>query len=404
MDIRIALVGLGGYGEGYIQELLAASAKRGVRLVAGIDPAPERCRSLPDLHQAGIPIYPSLQDFFTQDGTDLVVLASPIHMHAIQTCLSLAYGAHVLCEKPLCAVIQDAHRMAEAELQAGKIVAIGYQWSFTPAIQALKRDIMSGVFGLPKRLKTRVLWPRLTSYYQRNRWAGRIKSDSGEWVLDSPANNAMAHYLHNALYVLGVTTNISSSPISVQAELYRANPIENYDAAALRVKTEGNVEVLFYGAHTTHDEAQPTFSFEFESATIEYTASSKSEITARFNDGSARIYGDPNAPGGEWEKLWQTADSIRTGSPVVCGIAAASAHTLCINGAQESSEITPIPPEDIHQEPHSDGDLLIWVAGLQEAFIQAYNHNCLPSEIHAFPWAQAGKLIDLHDYDHYPST
>ena len=169
MDIRVAVVGIGGYGEGYAQELLKASGNRGVRLVAGIDPAPERSRSLPDFYQAGIAIYPSLQDFFAQDRADLVVIASPIHMHTTQTCLSLAYGAHVLCEKPVSALIQDAHRMAEAERQAGKFVAIGYQWSFTPAIQALKRDIMAGIFGLPKRLKTRVLWPRLASYYQRNR-------------------------------------------------------------------------------------------------------------------------------------------------------------------------------------------------------------------------------------------
>ena len=187
MDTRITLVGLGGYGEGYIQELLGASVNREIRLVAGIDPAPERCRSLPDLHQAGIPIYPSLQDFLKQEHADLIVLASPIHMHATQTCLSLAYDSHVLCEKPVCAVIQDAHRMAEAEQRAGKSVAVGYQWSFTSAIQNLKRDIMSGIFGAPKRLKTSVLWPRLASYYQRNRWAGRIKSDSREWVLDSPA-------------------------------------------------------------------------------------------------------------------------------------------------------------------------------------------------------------------------
>ena len=99
----------------------------------------------------------------------------------------------------------------------------------------------------------------MASYYNRNDWAGRIKSDSGEWVLDSPANNAMAHYLHNALYVLGETPTTSARPISVQAELYRANPIENYDAAVLRVMTDKNVEVLFYGAHTVPDEAHPTF-------------------------------------------------------------------------------------------------------------------------------------------------
>jgi predicted dehydrogenase len=403
MGIRIALIGLGGYGEGYVKELLKPPENREVHLVAGIDPAPERCQSLPELIQVGVPIYPSLQDFFAQDRADLVILSSPIHMHATQTCLSLAYESNVLCEKPACAVIQDAHRMIDAEKLAGKLVSIGYQWSFTPAVQALKRDIMSGVFGSPKRLKTCVLWPRMASYYQRNRWAGRIKTDSGDWVMDSPANNAMAHYLHHALYVVGASTNTSIRPVSVQAELYRANPIENYDAAALRVMAEGNVEILFFGAHTVREEAHPSFSFEFENATIDYTAYSGSGITARFKNGTSRNYDDPNAPGGEWEKLWQTVDSIRTEEPVVCGIEAASAHTLCINGAQESSEIVSIPPENVRQELNGDNDSLTWVYGLREAFMRCYELNCLPADNNSLSWAKEGKVVDLLDYQLFPS-
>ena len=402
MDIRIALVGIGGYGAGYAQELLGNSADRGVQLVAGIDPAPERCRVLPDLHRARIPIFPDLQDFCMQDRADLIIISSPIHMHAPQTCLALAHGANVLCEKPVCAVIQDARQMVEAERQSGKFVAIGYQLSYTPVIHELKRDILRGDFGKPKQLKTRILWPRTAFYYHRNRWAGRIKSDSGEWVLDSPANNAMAHYLHNALYILGKTPATSARPISVQAELYRANPIENYDAAALRVVTEGNVEVLFYAAHTVPDEAHPVFCYDFEAATIEYTAYSECKLIARFKNGRVRTYGDPTAPGAEWHKLWSCVDAIRSGETVVCGIEAASAHTRCINGAQESTDITTIPPEGVRQETRGEADTLTWVVGLQETFLHSYTQGCLPADLGTFPWAKPGKVVNLTEYNYFP--
>jgi predicted dehydrogenase len=403
MEIRIALVGIGGYGEGYAQTLLNAPAHRHVILVAGIDPAPERCRSLADFYRLGVPIYPDLETFFTSDTADLVVISSPIHYHAPQACVALAHGSNVLCEKPVCAVIQDARRMAEAETLAGKLVAVGYQMSFSPPIQALKKDILSGVYGSPKRLKTIILWPRTASYYHRNNWAGKIKSEAGEWVLDSPANNAMAHYLHNALYLLGDTPTTSARPASVQAELYRANPIENYDAAVLRVLTENNTEVLFYGAHTVPDEAHPAFSFEFDAGTIEGTAYQHRGILARFNDGSLREYGDPTASGVEWEKLWQSVDAIRTGKPISCGIAAASAHTLCINGAQESTEITPIPPKDVRITPRGEADALTWVAGMQEALTQSYTHGCLPSDLGTFPWAHTGDVVNLSQYMNFPS-
>ena len=37
----------------------------------------------------------------------------------------------------------------------GVFVAIGFQWSFSRAVQALKRDVMAGVLGKPKRLRGR---------------------------------------------------------------------------------------------------------------------------------------------------------------------------------------------------------------------------------------------------------
>ncbi len=198
--IRIALVGLGGYGQFYLRALLGA-ATRGydIRLVAGIDPEPERCRNLEQLKAAGVPIYPDLARFYdevaevSQPAADLVIIAAPIQLHAPLTKLALSQGANVLCEKPVAPTIQEAMGMLEAEKEAEGFVAIGYQWSFSEAIQALKRDVQSGALGQPVRLKTKVLWPRPASYYARNNWAGGLKTPDGHWILDSPANNATAH-------------------------------------------------------------------------------------------------------------------------------------------------------------------------------------------------------------------
>ena len=43
--------------------------------------------------------------------------------------------------------------MAASQNQSGKRVAIGYQWSFSQAIQQLKKDILDGVFGKARRLR-----------------------------------------------------------------------------------------------------------------------------------------------------------------------------------------------------------------------------------------------------------
>ena len=379
-DVHIALVGIGGYGRYYVDELLRASATRQVKLVAGIDAFPERSGVLDDFRKANIPIYADLESFYCHSTADLVIIAAPIHLHAPLTCLALARGSNVLCEKPLCALLSEADQMAEAERQAEKFVAIGYQWSFTDAIQALKQDVMAGVFGLPKRLKTLVLWPRFKSYYRRNDWAGRIKISDSQWVLDSPVNNATAHYLHNMLYLLGETSQASAKPASVQAELYRANPIENYDTAALRVVTQPGIEMLMFTAHPVSVEIGPWASYEFELATIEY--GDDRVFTARFRDGRVKVYGNPEDT--QANKLWQSVAAVQSREPVACGIEAARAHTVCVNEIQKIG-IDDFPRHRV-QIQRQEADELVWVNGLADCFLRCYHAGYLPSESGEILW------------------
>lgn len=398
-DVKVALVALGGYGNFYLEHLFAGY-QTGYKLVAGIDPNPVRCRYLDQFEARNIPIYPNLDAFYAEDSADLVIIAAPIHLHAPFTCTALAHGANVLCEKPIAATIQDVATMAEAEAKYNGFVAIGYQWSFAGAIQALKQDIMDGKLGQPLRFRTKVLWPRPHSYYHRNSWAAQIKTTSGHYVLDSPVNNATAHYLHNCFYVLGATRETSARPVDVQAELYRANEIENYDTAALRAHTEAGVEVLFYTAHPVPESVGPDLVYEFEDAVVTFEAW-EGPLVAQFNDGRVKEYGNPFDA--EADKLWQCIDAVRTGATPACGIEAASSHTLCVDGAQESAAILDFPEALLRRREEND-DTLIWVEGLLETLETCYEQGTLPSEIADVAWAKAGRRVDLRTYDHFPAS
>ncbi|HQE93752.1 MAG TPA: Gfo/Idh/MocA family oxidoreductase [Anaerolineae bacterium] len=400
-EVTVVMVALGGYGNLYLAELFHA-AGHNARFVAGVDPNPVGCRYLDAFKETGIPIYPDLDSFYAAADADLVMLAPPIHLHLPFTLTALAHGSHVLCEKPVAATVQDARQMAEAERVAGKFVGIGYQWSYSAAIQALKRDVMDGVLGRPLRLRTKVFWPRGTAYYSRNNWAAKLKSPGGDWILDSPAHNATAHYLHNCFYILGATRETSAWPVDVQAELYRANPIENYDTAAIRCHTAAGVEILFYTAHPVPNNIGPIFSYEFENATVEYEAYRES-VLAHFCDGRVKDYGNPYA--NQMDKIWQAVEAVRTGAPLACGIEAATPQVLCINGAQESRwKIATFPQEILNIRLDEErGDHLTWVGGLQEALETCFERGLLPSEVGAYPWAKPGELIDLRDYRKFPA-
>ncbi len=396
-QVSILLVGIGGYGNQYVDALLQENCQNNFKIVGVVDPKPQSCRNINKVMQKGTPIYSSMEDFYQGEYADLVVISTPIQFHYSQTCFALSRGSNVLCEKPVSATIQEAKHMLEARYRSGKIVSIGYQWSYSNAIRTLKNDIQAGILGQPKRFKTIILWPRNEEYFKRS-WAGRKRGNEGQWILDSVANNATAHYLHNMFYVLGNKEDESACPHHLIAELYRANSIENFDTAAVRVITQDGVELLFYATHAVEELLNPTFCFEFEGAKVvygEFEGVGKN-IVAMFNDGTRKIYGDPNED--EMLKIWMTIDAVRENRSTVCGIEAATSHTLCINGMQESvPEILGFPKNLIKRDGCPQ---IIWVEGLNSIFKDCYSKWVLPHEI-GVPWTRAGREIDLRGYHYF---
>ncbi|MDA0837241.1 MAG: Gfo/Idh/MocA family oxidoreductase [Planctomycetota bacterium] len=388
--IRVAVVGIGGYGQTYVNQFLQGDVAN-AELVAGIDLAPERYRRLDEMKAAGTAVYTSLGEFLDNDSADLIAIASPIHLHCEHTSQALERGINVLCEKPLTGSIEEAEQMLRAEQASGKFVAIGYQWSFAPAILNLKADIAAGKFGRPLSFRCLSCWPRPVSYYQRNNWAGRIRTEDGRPVLDSPAANAHAHHLHNMLYLLGPKTAESDFPARLTAELYRANDIQNFDFGAFRILTENKVEIVFLSGHSLQYRLGPIFHAAFEEADISYAPYGNSgSWLARMKDGSVKDYGI-----GSSDKLAVCIEAVRSNGEVPCGIRAAAAHVTVICGALESMpQIKAIPAESKTVIKSEDSEL-VTVNHLEEVMTQCYEMGLLPSEIGGVEWAASGKEVDM---------
>src|SRR6476469_7602741 len=105
--VNVALAGISGYGDLYLESLLNDPRAAGIRLVGVVDPMPQRCRRLDELKERGVPLLPNVQNLFTKSQNngigpiDLMMIVTPIHLHAPHTCLALSRGTSVLCEKPL---------------------------------------------------------------------------------------------------------------------------------------------------------------------------------------------------------------------------------------------------------------------------------------------------------------
>lgn len=398
--VSIVLVGVGGMGSVYVRELLGRADEGIFRIVGAVDPAPNRCQQYKELRALGVPCFVSLEDFVRNRRADLAILSTPIHLHKAQTCLALAKGSHVLCEKPAAGTIQEVREMAEAERASGRWVAVGYQWSFSTAIQALKRDVQAGLLGRCLKMKCLYLWPRDEAYYRRNDWAGRLRHPEGGWVLDSPAQNAMAHDLHNMLYILGGETDGCAMPGEVEAELYRANAIESFDTVAARLRTAQGVEVLFLASHVPAAERGPVFVYEFERGRVR-CESRRSGVWAELAGGTRKDYGVPDDE--PMNKLWRAIDDARGGGGrPLCGLAAAAGQTLAVNGMHEACpEIHDFPAGLVKSEGEGATRRLA-VEGLDEAFERSFEEGRLPSEL-GVPWAVKGERVDLRDYAAFPA-
>ena len=401
-QVSIVLVGIGGYANSYISALLGQRGKRDWCLVGVVDPLAEKAPRYGELKAMGLPFYNSLEMFYASGETaDLAIICSPIQFHCQQACWAMKHGSNVLCEKPAAAVIDDALEMKFVSNRTHRFCAIGYQWSYSPQILALKDDIRHKRYGAAKRLRSLALWARNDAYYHRNNWAGAQKTADGEWILDSPVNNATAHYLHNMLFVLGPSMNEAARPITVQAELYRANPITNYDTAAVRVFTEDYVELLFYTAHPVPLVRGPEFIFEFERGVVTYSSRTR-RLTGRLNSGEVIEYGNPVQ-----DVSCKLAAAIRATkeydrSHIVCDINTAMMHTIVMNGAQQSVEnIVEFPARDIYKMG-VPGAQVTAMEGLAQRMVQAYEAASMPFLVARAPWSRIGKVISLKDYDHFP--
>ena len=366
--VRILVVGIGGYAQGYLRVLLK-DENPDYEIVGMVDIAPQNSAVYPELQARGIPLYDTMEAFYAVDTADLAIITTPIHFHTTQILCALNHGSNAICEKPMSGVSGDAKLLQEAMKRTGKFVMIGFQWSYAKAILDLKADISAGLYGKPIMLKSKVLRPRSKEYFNRsNGWAGKIRTASGEVVNDSVVNNSTAHYLHNMLYVTGGADDRSSTVSNVECTLLRTNAIENFDTATLRFDMDNGGKGLFVVSHSTKGASSPEFVYRFEKGTVTMAPGSK-DIVGELTDGRQIHYGDPSED--VYRKIYLAIAGCRDKNfKPVCGIAAASAQVACV----EILQTNPILPvrEEVICEQVVDDEHFLYVDGLEELLNKCY--------------------------------
>jgi len=392
-------VGILGFGKVHLSSIRTCEKKGLCRLEALVITDMENSReALQDIliESPDLRIYNTMDALFDRnDPVDLICLPTGIGSHKELSVLSLDAGYHVLCEKPAAGTLDDALMMAEARDKSGKVLAIGFQNLFSPSIQQIKSLALSGDLGHLIEARSVVGWPRFTSYYARNRWAGQIYNGDN-FIFDSPLQNATAHFLQNMLYVAGQSPDECCSIESVYGENYHFNPIPSADTQFIRVCTATGAVLSMAASHAVKDQMDARTEYIFEKGRILW--SNNQGDTTVSDSAGIRIMQFDNGDESLFVRVFeQTIMAIEEGRTPFSHIHNALAHTRCMDLLFRSMN----PPSTIHsdygmieksQNP-DEGDLW-YIRGLEKALDKSFKTGLGFFEMN-LPWACKGEILTI---------
>jgi predicted dehydrogenase len=399
MTNTFGIVGIGGYGGEICRDLLEEWNLLPMKLVAAHDPmAAQFPETVEALESKGVAFYPTLESMLAAP-MRAVWLPVPIDFHRVYTEKALAAGKVVLCEKPAAGCIQDVDAMIWARDAAGTAkepaaVAIGYQHLYAPSTHAMKQRILAGHLGALSDAALYATWHRTSRYYARA-WAGKMQRN-GVWLLDSPANNAFAHWVHLLLFLYGPSAMTSAVPVSVEAELYRANPIENYDTCAFRIKLDTGQTLLMYLSHATNVLREPLVRIE----------GTKASMTVDAREGTYTVVGGehpvelPLSPIEHSATVEGLAAFIEDRTKPHASLEMSRMHALVISGASQCTPVYTVAPPDMEIYQVESGSVH-HIPGITALFEAAIVEKKLPHETGEARWTRRAGQIDLRHYTQF---
>jgi predicted dehydrogenase len=137
----VAIIGLG-FGRAHIP----AFQVHGCRVVALCQRDQASATKIADAY--GVPqVFARWEETLERTRPEIVVIATPPHLHRDIALAAVGAGAHILCEKPIAMTDAEARTMVDAATGAGRVAMTGFNWRFTAAMQRMHAMVQDGFVG-----------------------------------------------------------------------------------------------------------------------------------------------------------------------------------------------------------------------------------------------------------------
>lgn len=187
--VKVGISGLGRSGWDIHANALEKCSSM-YNVVAVFDPLEERRKEA--VNRFGCRAYPDFNSLIRDDEAELVVVATPSHLHAPQTIEALKSGKNVVCEKPMATSLAEADEMIRTAKESGRILTVFQNKRYSPDFLKVKEIVGSGKLGHIVLVKI-----CLHSFGRRWDWQTLKKFGGGE------LNNNASHLIDQAVQLVG---------------------------------------------------------------------------------------------------------------------------------------------------------------------------------------------------------
>lgn len=346
-----------GYGKiywQYLRELIVADyAYLVAAVVINPDEAPE---PVAEMKRQGTRVYSSYKSMLNEEAgnVDLCLIPTGIQWHARMTIAALRAGMNVLVEKPLAGSLADVRAIRQAERESQRWVAVGFQDMYLDEGAWLKAAVCSGSIGEVRRVRMVGVWPRSASYFKRNGWAGRLEAN-GAAVLDSPLNNAFAHFVNLSLFLACPEPGKSVMARPTKASLWRAHEIESFDTGYVRAEAPSGTVFEFFVTHAGLHAREPEIRIEGTDGFAEWRHDELIAVHPAGRNAVIRSVGRT-----EWvarrAMFMAVLRRLANPSAFICTTEIAEKHTAFIDALHGMASIHEILPDNIDWTPGIDDD------------------------------------------------
>lgn len=171
-SLRVGIIGQGRSGRDIHAELLKNFPEK-FQIAMVADRLADRCQRAEK--EYGCDSSCDYHDMLQRTDLDLIINATPSHLHPVITEEILDAGFNVLCEKPMARTVAEVDRMIAAAKRNERLLAIYQQSRFAPYYRQVREVVNSGVLGRIVMVKIafngfarRYDWQTLQAFYGGN--------------------------------------------------------------------------------------------------------------------------------------------------------------------------------------------------------------------------------------------